>query len=320
MQDKLPTGFTLRAPTPDDAQAVTDLIIACDIDELGRPEYALPDLLVQWRRKNFDLAQDARVVLAPDGTIAAYTDLHYAGGLVRLNNVSCVNPIYKNHGIEEWILQNAEEWARRHVTDYPVVIRHVVNAGQPAKLERMERAGYHPVRQAWIMQILLNQPPPEPIVPDGIIVRPFERGRDEHAAWMCIQETFRDLWQHTDVPYDEWASFIFEHAAWSPELSFLAFDGDEIAGAAITMNDSLGGWVQQVGVRRPWRKRGVGLALLNTVFHALYKQGVDRAGLEVDAENPSGALRLYQRAGMTVKEHYTEFRKQLAPLPLPALS
>ncbi len=303
----------MRAATMDDAQAVTDLIVACDIEEFGRPEYGLEDLLAMWRRKNFDLARDAWVILANDGTVVGYADMHYAGGLVRLNNNSCVHPAHKNRGIEEWMLERAEEWARERVTDAPIILRHVINANAPARVARMERWGYEAVRQAWIMHIDLDKQPPAPIVPDGIVIRAFERGLDERAAWMCIQEAFRDLWQHQDVPYDEWASYVIEHKAWSPELSYLAFDGDEIVGATITLNDELGGWVQQVAVRRPWRGRGIGLALLHRVFGELYKRGVPHVGLEVDAESLTGATRLYERAGMRVHEHFTEFRKVLTP-------
>ncbi len=301
----------MRAATHDDAQAVTDLIVACDIEEFGRPEYGLEDLLTMWRRKNFDLAQDAWVIFADDGTLVGYADMHYAGGLVRLNNNSCVHPAHKNRGVEEWMLERAEAWARERVADAPIVIRHVINANAPLRVARMKRWGYDAVRQAWIMHIDLNEQPPAPVILDGIVVRAFERGRDEHDAWMCIQEAFRDLWQHQDVPYDEWASFVLEHKAFVAELSFLAFDDVEIVGAAITLNDELGGWVQQVAVRRPWRNRGIALALLHSVFGELYKRGVADAGLEVDAESLTGATRLYERAGMRVKDQFTEFRKTL---------
>lgn len=315
---RLPDGFTVRSPSPEDAQAVTNLVVACDIDEFGQPEFGLEDVLAMWRRKNFSLQTDAWMIFAPEGTPVAYSDIYDAGGLVRLNNNSCVHPRWKNRGIEDWILENAEAWARTRVTDREIIIRHVVNADNPAKVERMRNWGYCPVRIAWIMQIVLDHPQPEPVVPDGIVIRSFERGHDEHAVWACIQESFRDLWQHQDVPYQEWASFVLQHAAFAPELSYIAVDGNEVAGATITLNDDLGAWVQQVGVRRHWRNRGIGLALLRKVFDELYGLGVPHAGLEVDAENPSGALRLYERAGMRVKEHFTEFRKELDPVMLPA--
>lgn len=311
MKSELPRGFICRAPTLDDAQAVTDLIVACDIDEFGRPEYGVEDLRAMWRRKNFNLATDAQLVLDAQGAPAAYMDMYDKVEVVQLNNNSCVAPVYKNRGIEEWILQSAEIWARAHAGKRKIVLRHVVNADAPAKGERMTRWGYRAVRNAWIMEIDLDPAPPAPLVTAGIDLRAFERGRDEYAVWACIQESFCDLWDHKDVPYDEWASFVIQHAAWSPELSYLAWDGTELAGAIITLNDEIGGWIQQAAVRRPWRRRGIGLALLHRVFGELHKFQVRRAGLEVDAENPSGALRLYQRAGMHVRQHWTEFRKTL---------
>lgn len=318
MKNELPQGFTWRAPTIQDAQAVTDLVIANDIDEFGKPEYGVQDLLAMWRRKNFDLARDARMIVAPDGTLAAYCDMHASRGVVNLDNISGVQPGYKNQGIEEWILECAENWAQEYVTNGPIVLRHVLNADAHLRVARMKRFGYSAVRNAWIMKIDLVQAPPAPVISPGIVIRSFELGRDERAVWACIQEAFRDLWQHQDIPYDEWASFVLEHASWSAALSYLAFDGDELVGATIVMNDELGGWVQQVAVRRPWRGRGIGLALLHSIFGGLYKLGVPFAGLEVDAENPTGALGLYQRAGMHVDKHFTEFRKALSVLA-PAL-
>lgn len=311
MKIELPQGFTTRAPTLDDAQIVAALVVACDLDEFGQPGFAVADVLTMWRRKNLNLETDAWLILDAAGAPVGYMDVYDKGDLVQLNNNSCVHPALKNRGIEEWILQNAEDWARSRVTQREIDLRHVVNANAPAKMERMTRWGYQAVRNAWIMEIRLDAPPPAPVIPHGIVLRAFQRARDERAAWACIQEAFRDLWEHQDVPYEEWSAFVIQHGAWSPELSYLAWDGDELAGATITLNDELGGWVQQVAVRRLWRGRGIGLALLHQVFGELYKLGVPRAGLEVDAENPSGALRLYQRAGMHAQQHWTEFRKRL---------
>lgn len=312
---KLPDGFTTRRPTMEDAQAVADLIVACDIDEFGKPEWNLADQLAMWRRKGLDLETDAWMIFASDETLAGYMHMYDAGEVVHLNNNSCVHPRFKHTVLGDWILENAEAWALERIEDRQIVLRHVVNAAEPVKVNRMERHGYHAVRHAFIMHIDLTQPPTRPKVPERILLRPFVRGEDDRLVWSCIQEAFRDLWQHNDVPFDEWASLVLEHGAFAPHLSYLALDDQLVVGATITMNDSLGGWVQQVAVRRPWRGRGIGLALLDTVFGELHKLGVPHAGLEVDAENPSGALQLYWRAGMHVKDQFTEFRKDL-PMPM----
>ncbi len=76
-------------------------------------------------------------------------------------------------------------------------------------------------------------------------------------------------------------------------------DGDEIA--AVTMNDRRRygmGWIATVAVRPDWRKRGLGLAMLYESFRRFRDLGETIVGLGVDAQNPTGATRLYERAGM----------------------
>jgi ribosomal protein S18 acetylase RimI-like enzyme len=79
------------------------------------------------------------------------------------------------------------------------------------------------------------------------------------------------------------------------------------------------GWVRGLGVRRGWRGRGLGLALLQHTFGAFYARGRSTVGLGVDAQSPTGATRLYQRAGMRVTEEYETYQKILSiPGPSPA--
>lgn len=71
------------------------------------------------------------------------------------------------------------------------------------------------------------------------------------------------------------------------------------------------GWVRTLGVRRPWRKKGLGLALLQYSFGEFYKRGKSTIGLGVDASNPTGATRLYQRAGMYIASEFVTYEKEL---------
>ena len=96
---------------------------------------------------------------------------------------------------------------------------------------------------------------------------------------------------------------------------FLAMEGDEIAGISLTRPEGYSekelGWVNILGVRRPWRKHGLGLALLLHSFGELYRRGVRKAGLGVDAENLTGALRLYEKAGMHVHMVFDTYEKTI---------
>ena len=65
-------------------------------------------------------------------------------------------------------------------------------------------------------------------------------------------------------------------------------------------------------MRRPWRRRGLGLALLLRSFGQFYERGQRRVALSVDSDNPSGATRLYERAGMRVEREEVLYEKELA--------
>ena len=94
---------------------------------------------------------------------------------------------------------------------------------------------------------------------------------------------------------------------------FLALDGDEVTGAVVCSQREQGGWVHDVAVRRPWRRRGLGLALLRQAFGAFYGRGTRRVELGVDAQSPTGATRLYERAGMRATHQYAAYQKELRP-------
>ncbi|MGH3028104.1 MAG: hypothetical protein ACRDMW_06075, partial [Gaiellaceae bacterium] len=64
--------MTTRAPRENEARAITELVIACDIDEFGAPDFELDDLLTDWRMPGFDLEKDARVVVEGDTPVVAY--------------------------------------------------------------------------------------------------------------------------------------------------------------------------------------------------------------------------------------------------------
>jgi len=102
-----------------------------------------------------------------------------------------------------------------------------------------------------------------------------------------------------------------------PELFFLAMDEEEIAGAALCSprfgGDPETGIVETLGVRRPWRRRGIALALLHQSFGEFYRRGHKHVGLGVDTQNLSGATRLYEKAGMHVAQEFTFYERELRP-------
>lgn len=309
MNLELPHDFTARPPTVDDAQAITDLICLCDTADYGEPDYSIEDVRADWRRSGFEAQRDAWLVHAPDGTLVGYGFAWDDGEHVRLEPTTCVHPAYRTLGLEDYHVARVHDRTRRFTTHHHV--QWIVLDTHHSWIDRFNALGYHPTRHDYVMEIALAQSPPAPIIPDGFTLRPFERGHDERAVWATVQESFRDHRGHADIPYDEWAPTYLDHADWSPELSAVVMRGDELVAAAMTFNYFNGGWIRILGVRAPWRKHGLGLAILHHIFGEFFKRGIPRVGLGVDAENLSGATRLYERAGMQIKHHYVRYELEI---------
>ena len=168
-------------------------------------------------------------------------------------------------------------------------------------------ADFRIVRHSFTMEVELAEAGAAPEWPDGVTVRPWQEG-DDPAFHAAVQDAFADHFGFEPRSFGEWRHDLDVRPETDRALWYLALDGDDVAGAAICSWHSSGdrtfGWVGELGVRAPWRRRGLGLALLRHAFAELGRRGAMRVGLGVDAENTTGAVRLYERAGMHVTRRY----------------
>jgi mycothiol synthase len=154
-------------------------------------------------------------------------------------------------------------------------------------------------------------------LPNGIDVRPYRPGLDDDELWDAFTVAFADHWGQAAVDRDHWwqENRDGDTAGFDPGLWFLAWCERAIAGFAVcrVRQDDGGpmGWVSLVGVRPRWRGRGLGHALLTRSLDSLRRRGLSRAGLSVDAANTTGALRLYEQAGMTAHPAFTAWSLDL---------
>lgn len=309
MNTRLPSGFSWCAPTVADAKAIVDLICLIDVFDYGEPDYSIEDLRAEWRRDEFQLDRDAWMIYASDGTLAGYGNVYDTGEHIRVEPTTCVHPQFRERGLEDFHIAQVETRACQAAETH--VVQWIVNIEHRSWTERFLQRGYQTTRHDYVMEIALDAPPTPPILPDRFVMRSYERGRDEQAVWATLQESFRDHRGHSDLSYEEWAPAYFEHADWSPELSVVVTENEEVVAAAMVFGYPNGGWVRSLGVRRPWRKQGIGLAMLYRIFEGCYKKGLNKVGLGVDAESLTGATRLYERAGMKVKVHFVRYEKEI---------
>jgi ribosomal protein S18 acetylase RimI-like enzyme len=166
--------------------------------------------------------------------------------------------------------------------------------------ELLAGAGYAIVRSSFEMECSLEGDLVPAVLPAGLELRPFEE-RDVVAVHAATEEAFADHWGYVPTTLEAWsAQNLAEDEDFS--LSRIAWDGDDIAGVCINRprrgEDETVGWVGGLSVRRPWRRRGLGEALLRESFALFADRGKRAVALGVDAENTTGAVALYERVGM----------------------
>jgi mycothiol synthase len=325
---ELPAGFTARGATFDDVEAAMRLFNRWSNAVIGRDDFDGPESIRdEWETPGVDLAQDTRLVFAANGDLAGYIEV-WTNAIppARPELWARVDPEYQNMGIATWLMQWAEGRALEALPRVPDELRFVTRVGvyrQDEKARKLfENMGYQHVRSLYHMLIEMDAPAPEPQFPAGITIRTYNPERDSEAVYRADTDAFRDHFGFVEEPFEEglkkWKR-RWEQGNCDPSLMFLAMDGPsgEIAAVnlcrPISYYDSERGWVGSIGVRRPWRKRGLGLALLRHAFNEFYRRGKRKVGLGVDAQNLTGALRLYESAGMHIDQAFDYYEKELRP-------
>jgi mycothiol synthase len=302
MSSSLPDGFTVRPVTVADAPLVNQLIVATDEAVQGWSDSTEADLVDWWRQ--VDLARDSWLV--EDGSAAAYGVLYRHGETADLD--CFVHPARKGLGLGSWLLERAEARARER----GLPRAHAWSLAPDVDARRLfEARGYDEVRRYYRMLIELAEPP-RPEWPDGFHVETFtaEDARAFHAA---LNEAFAEEWNWVPKPFERWLEERVNAPGFDPNLCFIVREGDEIAAVLRGEPERFGaGWVGAIGVLKPWRKRGLGLSLLQHAFAEFHRRGQKQVGLGVDVQNPTGATRLYERAGMHVAYEAVAFQKELA--------
>jgi mycothiol synthase len=301
-----------------DLEAVTQLIYdTCLHDGDASVAVSLEELREIWEDPDLNIETDTWVATTKEGRIVGYEEFYNRSKHAYLMGDGYVHPEYMGQGIGTALLRVLEQRAVQEVEkadpDLRVFIRNGMSMGDTVAREMHEAEGYTPIRFYWRMEVDFEGQPPAPQWPAGIELRPFDQ--DAHAALVhsAHMEAFRDHWGFTPQSIEEWRKHFIESSEYNPELWLIAWEGDQIAGFAICRYRMGNGWVAVLGVRRPWRKRGLGLALLQGAFGAFYQRGTPMVGLGVDASSPTGATRLYQRAGMRVASEYISYEKELRP-------
>jgi len=197
------------------------------------------------------------------------------------------------------------------------------------RIAAYERFGARRVRVLNRMRIDLIEDVPTPTWPAGVAVRALDPNADLWALSEASQEVFRDHWGMVEQSIEEemrgWQEWIgFQGEDYDETLSFLAVEkaGNLIGDAAVAgfslcrpqhPGDLRLGILGSLGVRSAWRGRGLGLALITHSFREFRNRGYQAVELFVDTGSLTGAVRLYERAGMRAVRQEFVYEKELRP-------
>jgi mycothiol synthase len=255
-----------------------------------------------------DLETDTLVLVDPSGQIIAHAWFPSCvrKDMVVIEPLFFVLPATRGLGLEAVLIEMVEN-GRRNVPPASQVVLQPMITNSPMQ-EALHQAGYSFELAFQKMVMTFEQMPAEKHPPAGLDIRPLHLGHDEQKAYEADEEASLDKGYAHPIPFEAWASRMLN----DPELCFLAWDGAEVAGGVYTQIYEGQGLVHHLGVRRPWRNRGVGASLMHQTFAACFRTGLRKVWLEVDTQSPTRAHKLYEKLGMKMVGVRSYYQKVLA--------
>jgi mycothiol synthase len=291
----------IREPTIDESPAIRGLIDEHAQAAFGETEVSEEEIRTWFERPKLSIRVGER-----DGQLLGYLDIYADDSGNFPADIRTLDA-----EVASGLVAEAEAIAGDQGAES---VRAFVQGDDPVMREVLEAGGWEPIRYSFQMRIDLDGDIPEPVWPDGLTPR-NPRADEYERIYEANQEAFADHWDFHRVSIEEWRTFAVESHGYDPGRWWVVDDGDEVA--AYTINswhfsgDPQFGWVGSLGVRRPWRRRGLATALLRHSFRDFREQGATRVGLGVDGENTTGAVRLYESVGMHVARRNDTYERTL---------
>jgi mycothiol synthase len=314
-----PSGVSWRRATSDDVDAIVELCAA--IAAADHPEWTetRDEIDEELHHSWIDLAADS-VIAEADGLVVAW-GLQIAPpdpeSIVRSIAFGGVRPSHRGRGIGLALTQWHRARGRQHLAaselDLPGWIMFYVEERNTSQLRLAERLGLPLVRYFTKMKRDLSLDIPDLALPDGLTFA-TPTAADSARILLAKNDAFRDHWGSQPSSEEGWTSMM-DQPTLRFDLSVIALDGDEVAGFVLTQlypddftaQGYVGGYIPLVGVTRRWRRKGVAPALLAAAFRRYREEGHEKVALDVDSENPSGALGLYTGMGFEPESRSVAF-------------
>ena len=316
-------GYTWRPYRREDVPALYEMMMAVDRADQRHFIMTLQDTETQFDDPWSSAEVDSLLAFTPEGQVVAMARVFANPEPIeecRAHLWTEVHPAYRGNGLDDFVFEWAEARGRAKLGDmpfdFPRLLRTGIQDDLHDRIALVEQHGFRPARYFYRMRRDLSQPIPEGAPPEGITLRTYSPELSQ-GMLQAFNESFADHWGFEPVTTSDWDMFFLKRADFRPDLTFAALQGDEVVGFSFNIvnretNERYGvqeGWISDLGVRRAWRKRGIATALLCASMRAFKASGLDYAMLGVDTENPTGALRVYERLGFSQVNRLISFEK-----------
>lgn len=311
----LADGYAVRPAAPDDIEAVAELVGAYDTVDFGRPD----ELGLEFLREGWPQTQGERtgawIVLRSNGDCAGFAVTSMEAGRDSVvEALGRAHPRDANKGIGAALLDLTEAHARARPSQRPadVRLRHDVSGSDSAARKLLRHAGYDHVRRFLHMEIDVSGAVP-PASVHGITIRRARLPAEERVIHALNEAAFGDDWDFVPSSFAGWVLGSTRSPESDPSLWFVALADDVIVGFLWARVRGTFGYVNDIAVAEDARGRGIGGALLRHSFAEFRRRGFTKVMLNVDADNPTGAPRLYRNAGMRIRRGWDVYEKVLGP-------
>lgn len=300
--------FKLRSATLLDLDLVHNLMIQQNTADFGNPLLSIEDLRQRWQASDFSLSEHSQVAFSADDQLLGYAEIRpYLPTQFSTHLYLSPTPSSNEPGQQ---LLTALEASLKPGTQ---MIAQV--SGKNARNQQIfAAAGYERSLTFLIMEIEMEEAPPVAVWPAGVGVRSFTPNQDEQATYATDEAASLDKGYSNPMSFAAWSKRMgLNTKRFDPDLWFLACYEEEVVGVALNfyLPESDCGLIDHLGVRRNWRGRGIGLALLQHSFAAFYDRGIKKVQLSVDSGSLTNAPRLYERAGMKTVQTYHIYSKTI---------
>lgn len=315
MDEALPAGCNLRSARPDDAGVIAALINSVDLSLGSTPWVTEDDVAEDFEDPHFGLETDTWVLEDGD-EVVGYAELWNArrDDAEALEAQGWVSPAHRDRGIGTFLVDRFEEAATAAapiLQRRPVLLRTYFPGRDERARAIFEARGYSLVRHFWHMAIELKDLPQPRTIPASIALRTLDPDRDVRALHELMEHAFAEHWGWSPTSFENFWRRVAGRADFDPGLTLLAVEDGRLVGAAINVVKLGEGWVNDLGVRKEARGRGLGELLLTHSFALFERRGLPAAALGVDAGNRTGAVRLYERVGMRPRTTFDSYEKEL---------